>query len=92
MVGLNAKDQFGEVSLWDLRAQLHSQSNIRFVDPIDFCTLAVSCQKITRADHPAAGLKGLYSEDEAITYYVEEERLDRFRYEPQSVQPGLELV
>ena len=79
MVGLKANNSLSGKNLWERREQLRSQENILFVDPEQFCALAVSCRKITRADQSAAGLKGLYCEEDGLTYFVEEELLDRYR-------------
>lgn len=92
MVGLKANNGLSGKTLWQRREQLRSQANVRFVDPEQFCALAVSCRKITRADESAAGLKGLFSEDDGLTYFVEEETLEKYRDGVDVPDPSLELV
>lgn len=92
MVGLKAKNGLSGKTLWERRELLRSQDNVRFVDPEQFCALAVSCRKITRADESAAGLKGLLSEEDGLTYYVEEETLEKYRDGADVPDPSLELV
>ena len=92
MVGLKANIGLNEKTLWERREQLRCQSNVHFVEPEQFCALAVSCRKISRADEAAAGLKGLHSEVEDQFYYVEEELLDRYREGVFSPDTSLELV
>ncbi len=92
MVGLKVNSGLSEKTLWERRELLRSQPNVRFVEPEQFCSLAVSCRKITRADESAAGLKGLHSEVEDLFYYVEEERLDRYRDGACIPTASLELV
>ncbi|GAA4428678.1 hypothetical protein [Bremerella cremea] len=92
MVGLKVNSGLSGTTLWERRELLRSQENVHFVDPEQFCALAVSCRRITRADQSAAGLKGLYTEDEGKTYFVEEELLDRYREGAKTPVPSLELV
>lgn len=92
MVGLKANNGLNDMTLWERRQLLRSQENVQFVDPEQFCALAVSCRKISRADQSAAGLKGLHSEEEDLYYYVEEERLDRYREGIFQADPSLQLV
>lgn len=92
MVGLKANNGLSGKTLWERRELLRSQANVRFVDPEQFCALAVSCRKITRADESAAGLKGLLSEDDGLTYYVEEETLEKYRDWADVPDTSLEFV
>lgn len=92
MVGLKANRGLNEKTLWERRELLRSQANVHFIEPEQFCSLAVSCRRITRADDSAAGLKGLYSEVEDAFYYVEEEQLDRYREGLCAPATSLELV
>lgn len=92
MVGLKAINGLNEKTLWERRELLRSQPNVCFVEPEQFCALAVSCRKISRADESAAGLKGLHSELDDRFYYVEEERLDRYRDGLSVPDVSLELV
>ena len=91
MVGLKVNSGLSGKTLWERRELLRNQENVHFVDPEQFCALAVSCRRITRADESAAGLKGLYSEDEGKTYFVEEERLDRYREGVETPDPSYAL-
>ncbi|MHC2068396.1 hypothetical protein ACYFX5_13105 [Bremerella sp. T1] len=92
MVGLKASSGLNGKTLWERREHLRHQPNVQFVDPEQFCALAVSCRKITRADQTSAGLKGLFTEDEGVTYYVEEEMLDKYREGNDVPAESLELV
>ncbi|RCS53043.1 hypothetical protein DTL42_09555 [Bremerella cremea] len=92
MVGLKANNGLNEKTLWERRELLRSQPNVHFIEPEQFCALAVSCRKISRADEGAAGLKGLHSEVEDQFYYVEEERLDQYREGAFCPNASLEFV
>lgn len=67
------------MTLAQKRDELRQDQGTRFVDPEVFCELAVSSRKLVRSDVSAASVKGLYSPDDNVYYFVEEERLDNFR-------------
>ncbi|MFI4877102.1 MAG: hypothetical protein ACIALR_17240, partial [Blastopirellula sp. JB062] len=67
------------MTLAQKRNELRKELRVRFVEPEEFCELAVSSRKLVRSDVSAASVKGLYSPDDDLYYVVEEERLDNFR-------------
>jgi len=78
MVGLKVKQLLAGKTLSERREIIRSQPDVSFIDPETFCQMVVSCQKLTRADESAAGLKGLFCEEDQTFYFVEEERFDSF--------------
>ncbi|PQO46945.1 hypothetical protein [Blastopirellula marina] len=67
------------MTLAQKRDELRQEERTRFIEPEEFCELAVSSRKLVRSDVSAASVKGLYSPDDNLYYFVEEERLDNFR-------------
>jgi len=91
MVGFRAISDLNEQTIWERRETLRNRPDVQFVTPEEFSDLAVSCQRITRADESAAGLKGLFDQEKKLFYYVEEELLTIY-LESTSSSHDLEMV
>ena len=59
----------------EFRQKLRSQSNVRFVDRLEFRRLLVSYRWLTRANVPKANVLGLQDPTSGIRYLIEEEIL-----------------
>ncbi len=61
------------------RMRLRDQDGIEFVEPNEFCELAVSHRLLLRCDDGNAALRGLHDPLTGKTYFAEEEKLFGFR-------------
>jgi hypothetical protein len=64
------------------RQQLGSQGNARFIEPDDFLARATSRQNLLRVDDSAAGVHGLLDPATGDRFYVEDEKLERWKLLP----------
>lgn len=61
------------------RALRKGQTNCRFVELDEYCSLALSRRKLFRHDDSGAELRGLLEPDTGTVYWIEEERVLRSR-------------
>ena len=61
------------------RKRLRDQEGIEFVEPNEFCDLAVSHRLLLRCDDGHAAVRGLYDPLTGQTFLAEEEKLFGFR-------------
>ena len=69
------KDFLGLDEIVERRRMIRLQANCRFVDPDQFCVLAISSRRLSRADEPHAGLRGLRDLSTDEVFFAEEEKL-----------------
>lgn len=64
------------------RQRLGAQDKARFIEPDDFLARATSRQTLLRIDDAAAGVQGLLDPATGHRFYVENEKLERWRLLP----------
>lgn len=64
------------------RQRLGALDNSRFIEPEDFLTRATSRQSLLRVDDAAAAVHGLLDPATGDRFYVENEKLERWKLLP----------
>lgn len=65
--------------LTESRQQYNRGKSCFWVEPAEFCRLAVSNLRLTRCDDPAAGLRGLINLETGEQYLVDSAKLIKFQ-------------
>lgn len=70
------------LTIQSYRQRLSAQNNSQFIEPDDFLDRATSRQNLVRVDVAAAGVQGLLDPATGVRFYVENEKLERWRLLP----------
>jgi hypothetical protein len=70
------------LTIQSYRKRLSAEDNSQFIEPDDYLDRATSRQTLLRVDDAAAGVHGLLDPATGDRFYVETEKLERWRLLP----------